>query len=354
MIQLAIICNLFRINKIIKKYLIILYNYIMDEYYIKYLKYKNKYLELKQYGGVRFNMFSKLSPGVVRQDNLKKNSTKFAENINDNAMRIAIKKAQQEEIQANAIVYEKSEKAIAAYEAWKKAESEEKVALDNEKEKVIQRLMEPIIKNANQNFTNTNDRKREIENQYAALQKTIAKEWDILEKTMRVKTNKAYQVLNNAQLDEKEARLNMKKKEAKTKKLRRELKNATKMVNMANKIAAKCNKAVTISKQYAKNSQLMNETLESAKEAEKKASFHLSAKKILTNNARKELKMAKLDDKNKATDVLTKAESEEKKAFDEVQKTRNNIKKYIRLVINAKKMEEMSNMITKKCIASQK
>jgi len=268
-------------------------------------------------------------------------------------MRIAIKKAQQEEIQANAIVYEKSEKAIAAYEAWKKAESEEKVALDNEKEKVIQRLMEPIIKNANQNFTNTNDRKREIENQYAALQKTIAKEWDILEKTMRVKTNKAYQVLNNAQLDEKEARLNMKKKEAKTKKLRRELKNATKMVNMANKIAAKCNKAVTISKQYAKNSQLMNETLESAKEAEKKASFHLSAKKILTNNARKEL-MAKPDDKNKATDVLTKAESEEKKAFDEVQKTRNNIKKYIRLVINAKKMEEMSNMITKKCIASHK
>jgi len=326
----------------------------MDEYYIKYLKYKNKYLELKQYGGVRFNVFSKLSPGVVRQDNLKKNPTKFAENMNDNAMRIAIIKAQQEEIQANTIVYDKSVKAIAAYEAWKKAESEEKGALDNEKEKVIQRLMEPIIKNANQNFTNTNDRKREIENQYAALQKTIAKERDILEKTMRVKTNKAYQVLNNAQLDEKEARLNMKKKEAKTKKLRRELRNATKMVNMANKIAAKCNKAVTISKQYAKNSQLMNETLERAKEAEKQASYNLSAKKILTNNARKELKMAKPDDKNKVFDVLNKAEMEEKKAFDEVQKTRNNIKKYIRLVINAKKMEEMSNMITKKCIASQK
>ena len=269
-------------------------------------------------------------------------------------MRIAIIKAQQEEIQANTIVYDKSVKAIAAYEAWKKAESEEKGALDNEKEKVIQRLMEPIIKNANQNFTNTNDRKREIENQYAALQKTIAKERDILEKTMRVKTNKAYQVLNNAQLDEKEARLNMKKKEAKTKKLRRELRNATKMVNMANKIAAKCNKAVTISKQYAKNSQLMNETLERAKEAEKQASYNLSAKKILTNNARKELKMAKPDDKNKVFDVLNKAEMEEKKAFDEVQKTRNNIKKYIRLVINAKKMEEMSNMITKKCIASQK
>ena len=53
--------------------------------------------------------------------------------MNDNAMRIAIIKAQQEEIQANTIVHEKSVKAIKAYEAWKKAESEEKGALDMKK-----------------------------------------------------------------------------------------------------------------------------------------------------------------------------------------------------------------------------
>jgi hypothetical protein len=326
----------------------------MDEYYIKYLKYKNKYLELKQYGGVRFNMFSKLSPGVVRQDNLKKKSNKLAENLNEKSMQDALIKAQQEEKEANAIVNDKSVKAIAAYEAWKKTESKEKDALDKEKEKVKQRFMEPIIKNANTNFTNTYDNKREIENQYAALQKTIAKEWAILEKTMMVETNKAYQVLNNAQLEEKEARLIMKKKEAKTKKRKRELRNATKMINMINKIAAKCNKAVKISKKYVNNSKLMHEKLTNAQLEEKKAILNLDAKKILTNKARKELKMTKPDDKNKANAVLNKAELEEKKALDEVRKTKKKTKRHLRHALNATKMAEMAIMIAEKCVAAEK
>ena len=326
----------------------------MDEYYIKYLKYKNKYLELKQYGGVRFNMFSKLSPGVVREDNPKNKSNKFAVNANEKSMQDAVIKAQEEEKDANALVYEKSVKATAAYEAWKNAELLEKDALDKEKDKVTQRVMGPIINNANINFTNTNDRKKEIEKQNAVLQKIIAKEWAILERTMMVNTNKAYQVLNNAQSEEKEARINMKKKAMNTKKLRRELRNATKMINMANKIAAKCNKAVKISREYVNNSQLMHKKLADAKIEEQKAILNLNAKKIETKNAHIELKKANLGDKIIATTMLKKAELAETNALEMVKKTRKKIKKYIRYAVNATKMAETAIMVTKKCIASEK
>jgi hypothetical protein len=326
----------------------------MDEYYIKYLKYKNKYLELKQYGGVRFNMFSKLTPGVVREDNPKKKSNIFAVNANEKTIQDALIKAQQEEKEANALVYEKSVKTTTAYEAWKNVELYEKDALDKEKDKVTQRVMGPIINNANINFTNTNDRKKEIEKQNAVLQKIIAKEWAILERTMMVNTNKAYQVLNNAQLEEKEARLNMKKKAMNTKKLRRELRNATKMINMANKIAAKCNKAVKISRDYVNNSQLMHKKLANAKLEEKKAIFNLDAKKIETKNAQKELNKAKLGDKIKATEILKKAELAETNALEMVKKTRKKIKRHLRHAVNATKMAETAIMIAEKCIAKKK
>jgi hypothetical protein len=111
---------------------------------------------------------------------------------------------------------------------------------------------------------------------------------------------------------------------------------------------------VKISKKYVNNSKLMHEKLTNAQLEEKKAILNLDAKKILTNKARKELKMAKPDDKNKANAVLNKAELEETKALDKVKKTRKKTKRHLRHALNATKMAQMAIKIAEKCIGAEK